>query len=124
MLCRLGVLESSIKRRRRPQRCATSGHTSARSFCGFTVKKNRLDASAPNPYWGLHVDRAQSVNRELNLALEHLRKALAQLDQVGAPGQIGAHIDLAVHQLQDLISGDLEGSEHSQNQIDTNAEPQ
>ena len=70
------------------------------------------------------MDRAQSVKGELNLALEHLRQALTQLDQVRAPAQIGAHIDLAVHQLQDLISGDPGGPEHSQNQIDTNAEPQ
>lgn len=124
MLCLLGASKSSIKKRSCPQRCATSGHRSARSFRGFTLKQNRLNASAPNTFWGLHVDRAQSVKGELNLALEHLRKALAPLDQLGAPAQIGAHIDLAVHQLQDLISGDPEGPEHSQNQIETNAAPQ
>ena len=76
----------------------------------------------PNLPWGLHVDKTPSVNDELNLALEHLRKAIAHLDQVGAPAQIGAHIDLATHQLRRVISGDAE--ERWQNQIDTNAEPQ
>lgn len=56
------------------------------------------------------MDRAQSAKDELNLALEYLRKALAVLDRVGAPAQIGAHIDLAMHQLQHIIRGDSEGS--------------
>lgn len=54
------------------------------------------------------MDDAQDINDELSLALEYLRKALAVLDQVGAPAHIGAHIDLAVHQLQGIINGDSE----------------
>jgi hypothetical protein len=33
-------------------------------------------------------------------AARHLRSALDLLDSVAAPAQIGAHVDLAVHQLQ------------------------
>ena len=33
-------------------------------------------------------------------AAEHLRSALELLDSAAAPGQIGAHVDLAAHQLQ------------------------
>lgn len=40
----------------------------------------------------------------LTSALAHLHEALALLDKAGAPGQIGAHVDLAAHQLQDLLS--------------------
>jgi hypothetical protein len=70
------------------------------------------------------VDRVQRDDGELSLAVAYLRKALTKLDQVGAPAQIGAHIDLAVHQLQDFISSDPEGPGHDQFQIDINAEPQ
>ena len=42
-------------------------------------------------------------NRDrLNLltgALDHLQSALELLDSVGAPAQIGAHVDLALNQL-------------------------
>lgn len=68
------------------------------------------------------MDDAQNTNDQLNLALEHLRKAIEQLDEAKAPAHIGAHIDLAIHQLQDVICGDPEG--RWQNQIDTKAEPQ
>lgn len=103
------ALESSIKGRRvRSTVPLPDTHQSA-SRHGFTVKEDRLKASAPYPSWGLHVDRAQRDGGELNLALAYLRKALTKLDQEGAPAQIGAHIDLAVHQLQEFVSGDPEG---------------
>jgi len=38
----------------------------------------------------------------LSEAIEHLRAALAILDSTQAPAQIGAHVDLALCQLQDL----------------------
>lgn len=39
-------------------------------------------------------------------ALGHLRTALELLDRAEAPGQIGAHVDLAICQLQDEIGVD------------------
>lgn len=67
------------------------------------------------------MDDAQNTNDQLSLALEYLLKAIEQLDEARAPAHIGAHIDLAMHQLRGVITGDSEG--HWQNQIDTNAEP-
>ena len=58
---------------------------------------------------------------QLLLALEHLRTALRLLDQSGAPAQIGAHVDLAIHQLQDALG--IDGTQVAQT-IETNAEPQ
>ena len=40
----------------------------------------------------------------LRAALGHLQAALDLVDQASAPGQIGAHIDLAVNQLADTIA--------------------
>ena len=45
------------------------------------------------------VDRREA----LSSALELLFNALALLDEADAPGQIGAHVDLAAHQLQELV---------------------
>ena len=41
-------------------------------------------------------------------ALQHLQAAIELLDQADAPGQIAAHVDLAVHQLADTLGVDLE----------------
>jgi hypothetical protein len=43
----------------------------------------------------------------LRSALGHLQAALELVDQVSAPGQIGAHIDLAYNQLADMIAGSV-----------------
>jgi hypothetical protein len=42
----------------------------------------------------------------LEEALAHLRTALELLDRAKAPGHIGAHVDLAMCQLQDEIGSD------------------
>jgi len=43
-------------------------------------------------------------------ALAHLQSALELLDRANAPGQIGAHVDLAICQLQDEIGSGSETS--------------
>lgn len=40
----------------------------------------------------------------MTAALDLLRRAIDLLDQAEAPGQIAAHVDLAVHQLADAIA--------------------
>lgn len=40
----------------------------------------------------------------LHSALAHLQAALDLLDCTAAPAEIGAHVDLAVHQLGSLMS--------------------
>lgn len=40
----------------------------------------------------------------LCLALTHLQSALDALDEADAPPQIGAHVDLAMHQLREAIA--------------------
>lgn len=54
-------------------------------------------------------------------AIHELESALALLDRAAAPAHVGAHVDLAIHQLQESIEGDFGGGP---SQIDRNAEPQ
>lgn len=37
-------------------------------------------------------------------AARYLQAAIEKLDDAGAPGQIAAHLDLALHQLTDVLS--------------------
>lgn len=39
---------------------------------------------------------------KLDLALKHLSSALELLDDARAPGDIGAHVDLAISRLKDV----------------------
>ncbi|HEV2594708.1 MAG TPA: hypothetical protein VGU01_05855 [Sphingomicrobium sp.] len=55
-------------------------------------------------------------------ALSHLESALEILDRAAAPGQIGAHVDLAIHDLS--ASVDAVPRPGSLDQIDWKAEPQ
>lgn len=41
--------------------------------------------------------------------LQQLSSAIEALDHLGAPGQIAAYLDLAMHQIQDLIDKDVGG---------------
>jgi hypothetical protein len=55
----------------------------------------------------------QAASRELILAdaSEHLRSALQLLDLADAPAQIGAQVDLALHQLEsELLHSDRPGT--------------
>lgn len=47
--------------------------------------------------------KSQSVSM-LHDALDHLRLALDLLDGAAAPPQIGAHVDLAIHQLGSIVT--------------------
>lgn len=69
------------------------------------------------------MDNSNSDKRQdLASALHNLRSALEQLDASGAPAHIGAHVDLAIHQLEaDLAATAPDGAPA---QIDTKAEPQ
>lgn len=40
---------------------------------------------------------------KLESALSALTEALRLLDEVAAPADVGAHVDLAIHRLQDVI---------------------
>lgn len=49
-------------------------------------------------------DRSSSVRHDLMLqALSHLESALELLDRATAPAQIGAHVDLAIHDLSSAV---------------------
>ena len=64
-----------------------------------------------------------SGDRQLHLnALKELQSAIALLDQARAPGHIAAHVDLAMHQLQDLIDREAAGARLVQ--MERNAAPQ
>lgn len=64
----------------------------------------------------------ENVN-QLTLALNHLRSALGLLDAASAPAQIGAHVDTAIHQLQDALAS-AAARPDGPGQIETNADPQ
>lgn len=68
-------------------------------------------------------DRRSTEQHHLMLeALSHLESALEILDRAAAPGQIGAHVDLAIHDLS--ASVDAVPRPGSLDQIDWKAEPQ
>lgn len=53
------------------------------------------------------MDKTQADRRaRLLVALDHLQSALEQLDAADAPAHVGAHVDLAIHQLDDAIKLD------------------
>jgi len=54
--------------------------------------------------------------------LRQLQSAIEILDRMDAPGQIAAHIDLAMHRLQDVIDGEIGGVRLDQ--IEWKAAPQ
>ena len=64
---------------------------------------------------GDQVDNSDTDQREgLTSALNYLRLALQRLDEGSAPAHIGAHVDLAIHQLEDALSGELQGRRSSE----------
>lgn len=68
-------------------------------------------------------DRRSTEQHNLMLeALSHLEGALVLLDRAAAPGQIGAHVDLAIHDLSAVV--DAAPRVGLLDQIDWNAEPQ
>lgn len=68
-------------------------------------------------------DRRSTEQHHLMLeALSHLESALELLDRASAPGQIGAHVDLAIHDLSAAV--DAVPRSGMLDQIDWKAEPQ
>ena len=59
---------------------------------------------------------------KLLLALDHLSTGLRLLDESDAPAQIGAYVDLAIHQLQETVR--IGSGQVAHQAIETNAEPQ
>jgi hypothetical protein len=55
-------------------------------------------------------------------ALKQLQSAIELLDRASAPGHIAAHVDLAIHQLQDVIDREAAGARLVQ--MERNAAPQ
>lgn len=45
------------------------------------------------------------------VALDHLEKALQILDDIEVPGNIGAHVDLAICQLRDVLEAGQKNSD-------------
>jgi hypothetical protein len=70
-----------------------------------------LNSGYPTSNWQLHLD-----------ALKQLQSAIELLDRANAPGHIAAHVDLAMHQLQDLIDSEVAGERLVQ--MERNAAPQ
>lgn len=54
----------------------------------------------------------------MTTALAQLQKAIELLDQAEAPGQIAAHVDLAVHQLAEALGIDLSTRQNSRGSSD------
>lgn len=76
-----------------------------------------LNQDQPGPIAPL-LDKEQLYER----ALDHLRLALELLDRAGAPPQIGARVDHAIHDLY-VASAELIGGGRV-DQIERNAAPQ
>lgn len=53
------------------------------------------------------MDRARDDERRMIAALlVDLQRVLARLDEIGAPGDVGAHLDLAIDRLEKFIDQD------------------
>jgi hypothetical protein len=72
----------------------------------------------------MHVKSEQDSGvKQLYLeAMQLLQMAIELLDRANAPGHIAAHLDLAVHQLQDVIETEEPGGRCVQ--MDRKAAPQ
>jgi hypothetical protein len=70
------------------------------------VCEGEFDAplSATAPVGMLMTDDSRDRQKLLYEALRHLRSGLDLLDQGRAPGHIGAHVDLAIVQLEQTLS--------------------
>lgn len=87
----------------------------------LTRKRSRVTDAAGNGDKGEKVEDEPTVDEQLSDALKQLQSAIALLDRSNAPAHIAAHVDLAVHQLQDAMESRATGG--SLSQMDTNAEP-
>lgn len=67
------------------------------------------------------MERWHAIKEQWREALKQLQSAIDLLDRSDAPAHIAAHVDLAAHQLQDVI--DSPSPAESPVQIDRNAEP-
>jgi len=54
------------------------------------------------------IEPSSERGRMLAEGLNHLRRAIELLDAAGAPAHIGAHLDLAAHQLSAVIEPDMD----------------
>jgi hypothetical protein len=74
---------------------------------GFTRERRRLTLFRPSMFnfsRGAEMEHSPKHRYEtLAEAARHLRLALDLLDSVSAPAQIGAHVDLAAHQLEEEL---------------------
>ena len=69
------------------------------------------------------MDRLSDTRREMmSDALEQLRSALQLLDRAEAPSEIGARIDLAIHELFLALAG--MSARGALSHVDRHAEPQ
>ena len=76
-----------------------------------TVTRPESEADAPRLDRGLKLARfTNSSNDKFDLVLSHLQSALALLDAVQAPSQIGAHIDLAIHEVEASLAANAAGA--------------
>lgn len=77
---------------------------------------------AADRLWGTIMESDLVAGARWATALEYLQLAIRLLDESNAPAHIAAHVDLAVHQLQEAI--DACPRNYPARQMDTNAEPQ
>ena len=72
--------------------------------------------------WEMLQDPSCGSQEMLSEALERLRSALALLDSASAPSHIGAHVDLAIHELYSAVAGISAGP--ALTPTERNAQPQ
>src|SRR2546423_15591228 len=59
-------------------------------------------------------DRRSARAQLYSEALQRLQSAIDMLDRANAPGHIAAHVDLAMHQLQDVIDAEATRAREAQ----------
>lgn len=87
--------------------------------CYWLVVTPLGSSSSEDP---VDIDHRSARAQLYSEALDRLQSAIEMLDRANAPGHIAAHVDLAMHQLQDVI--DRESSEGHADQSQSKAAPE
>lgn len=53
---------------------------------------------------GLALSKADDIRVSIELAHQLVTDAIRELDRVGAPADLGAHLDLALHRMTDALA--------------------
>jgi hypothetical protein len=96
--------------------CFKTARADSLSSCKLLRYVANPDLPIARDYYNVDDEVISARRRMLSEALEQLKSALRLLDGSEAPAEIGAHIDLAAHQLELTIAEQLSGPFSNRNE--------